>query len=188
MKNGEYRLKVLELLEEFEEKIGSCPTVPLTGKGLIDRQDFIDIIHDIKTLLPDEYSQVRQLKSQESQIYESAQMEARQILEEARADERAILENAQMQERAILENARANEQQILLSAEAKARELVDQHEMVRLANEKARMIVEEAKVKAEELRAGSYEYAEEVLGKVELNLSKVIATVRGNMDELQGYK
>ncbi len=177
MSSGEVTLKVLELLEEFKEKIESCPTVPLTGKGLIDRQDFLDIIQDIKTLLPDEYDHVRHVHAQKNQIVEEAHRDARDILETARAEERSILEAARHQEA-----------QILRAADARANDLINEHEIVELAKTKAKAIVSEAQEKAEGMRVGSYEYAEEVLKKVDMNLSKVLSTVRENLEELDGYK
>ena len=47
-KKQELELRVLELLEEFEDKLEAAPSVPLTGKILVDRQELLGLIKDIK--------------------------------------------------------------------------------------------------------------------------------------------
>lgn len=170
-------LKVLELLEEFEDKLESSPTVPLTGKILVDREEFLSVLKDIHVLLPDEYQHVRWIKSQKSQIIEEATEEASRIIGEARVEEREVLETA-----------RAHEQEMLINAENRMRELVNEHEIVRMAKERAMEIVREAELHAKEMRVNAYEYAEELMKKVEYNMGKVLQTVQENIEELEDYK
>ncbi len=177
MPSNEMQLKVLELLEEFEDKLEASPTVPLTGKVLIDRQDFLNILKDIHVLLPDEYQHVRWIKSQKNQIVEEAQGHAQELMARARQEELEIIETARIQENEILSRA-----------QQKAKELVDQHEIVMQARQKAQRIVKDAEEKAEEIRVGSYTYAEDVMKKVDLNLTKILSTVRENIEELDQYK
>ncbi|OJV64727.1 MAG: hypothetical protein BGO41_14090 [Clostridiales bacterium 38-18] len=173
----ELELRVLELLEEFEDKLEASPTVPLTGKILVDRQEFLSIIKDINMMLPDEYQQVRFIKSQKTQIIE----EATQIADE-------LVNNARHEELRIIETAKAQETEILINATNRAKELINEHEIVRLARMKAQEIMSDAEEKAEGIRTGSYDYAEDIMRRVEVNLSKIIHTVRENIEELEEYK
>jgi vacuolar-type H+-ATPase subunit H len=173
----ELELRVLELLEEFEDKLEASPTVPLTGKILVDRQEFLSIIKDINMMLPDEYQQVRFIKSQKSQIIE----EATQIADE-------LVNNARHEELRIVETAKAQETEILINATNRAKELVNEHEIVRQARMKAQEILTDAEEKAEGIRTGSYDYAEDIMRRVEVNLSKILHTVRENIEELEEYK
>ena len=176
-KKQEVELRVLELLEEFEDKLESSPTVPLTGKILADRQELLSIIKDINMLLPDEYQQVRFIKSQKSQILE----EANNIADE-------LVNNARHEELRIIETAKAQETEILISATNRAKELISESEIMRQARTKAQELVLDAENKAEGIRNGSYDYAEEVMKRVELNISKILHTIKENIEELEEFK
>lgn len=176
-KKQELELRVLELLEEFEDKLEAAPTVPLTGKILVDRQELISIIKDINMLLPDEYQQVRFIKSQKTQIIE----EATNIADE-------LVNNARHEELRIIEAAKAQETEILITATNRAKEMVIEHEIMRQARMRAQELINDAENKAEGIRTGSYDYAEEVMKRVELNISKILHTIKENIDELEEFK
>ena len=176
-KKPELELRVLELIEEFEDKLEAAPTVPLTGKILVDRQEFLSILKDIHVLLPEEYQHVRWIKSQKTQIVEEAQQLASELVN-----------NARQEEFRIVESARAMETEILMNANVRAKELVDENDIVRKARKRAEEILADAEDKAESIRVGSYDYAEEVMKKVEYNISKVLHTIRENVEELENFK
>ncbi len=176
-KKQELELRVLELIEEFEDKLESAPTVPLTGKILVDRQDLLSILKDIQTLLPDEYQHVRWIKSQKDQI-----------IEEANTLSQELINNARHEELRIIETAKAQENDILTNASMRSRELIDENDIVRKARALVEQLLNDAEEKAEDIRRGSYEYAEEIMKKVEYNMSKVLHTVKENIDELDEYK
>lgn len=176
-KSQEMELKVLELLDDFEDKLESAPTVPLTGKILVDREEFLEILKDINILLPDEYQHVRWIKSQKQQIIEDANKLAQELIT-----------NARHEELKIVEQAKAQENDILMNASLRSREMIDENDIVLKARHRADQIVEEAEMRAEEIRRGSYEYAEEIMKKVAYNMSKVLHTVNENLEELEEYK
>jgi len=172
-----FELRVLELIEEFEDKLEGYPTVPLTGKILVDRNELINIIKDINVLLPDEYQHVRWMKAQQNQLMEEATREAE-----------TLLNNAQTQEYMILERAKSKEYETVAQAEQRAKLLVDEHEIVKLAQKKAQEIIREAEALALDIKNGTYNYAIELMRNVEFNMSKMLQTVQENIDELDDYK
>lgn len=176
-KKQELELRVLELLEEFEDKLEASPTIPLTGKILVDRQELLSILKDINMLLPDEYQQVRFIKSQKTQILE----EATSIADE-------LVNNARHEELRIIETAKAKETEILINATNRAKEMINEHEIMRQARTKAQELLQEAESKAEGIRSGSYEYAEDVMKRVEFNISKILHTIKENIEELEEFK
>jgi len=176
-KKQELELRVLELLEEFEDKLEGASTVPLTGKILVDRQEFLSIIKDIQIMLPEEYQQVRFIKAQKDSILE----EANSIADE-------LIKNARHEELRIIENAKAKETEILINATSRAKELINDHEIVRQAQNKASDLINDAEEKADGIRKGSYEYAEEVMKRVELDMAKILHTVKENLEELEEFK
>jgi len=175
--NQTLELRVLELLEEFEDKLEASTTVPLTGKILVDRDDLMTLLKEINELLPDEYQHVRWIKSQKDDILDAANETAN-----------AIRQNAEIEARTRLDEAEAKAGDMVMAASVRANELVESHEIVRRARQKAEAVIAEAENKAEGIRSGTYEYAEEVMKRVSVNLSKVLHTVEENIEELQKFK
>ena len=50
-------MRVLELLEEIEEIVDTAAGFPLTGKIMVDSQELLEIVREIRAELPDEIQQ-----------------------------------------------------------------------------------------------------------------------------------
>ncbi len=170
-------LKVLKLLDEFENKLENVAAIPLTGKIMIDREDILEIVREINILLPEEYQHVKWIKSQKTQIIDEAQRRAE-----------GVLENAQIEERLVMENLKKQEQEILYIAEERARDMVEESEIVLAANKRAEEIIAEAESVAAEIAQNAYDYAEDLLRKVSGDVNGVLDTINNNLMELQSYK
>jgi len=170
-------LKVLKLLDEFENKLENVATIPLTGKIMIDREDILEIVREINILLPEEYQHVKWIKSQKTQIIEDAQRSAD-----------GLVENAQIEERLIMETVKKQEEEILYNAEERARDMVEESEIVLSASRRAEEIITEAEGVAGEVVQNAYDYVENLLVKVSGDVSGVLDTINSNLSELQGYK
>ena len=72
------------------------------------------------------------------------------------------------------------------TAAERAEKLASDTEVVRLAEKNAQQIMEEARDREREVRLGAEDYADEVLGNLEMNLDKFIAAVRRGRERLQG--
>ena len=170
-------LKVLNLLEEFEDKIDNLAVIPLTGKVMLDRDEIQEIIREINILLPEEYQHVKWIKSQKNQIMDEAQQQAD-----------AIVMNAQQDEMKIVENAKMEEARMMAEVDERMHQLVDEHQIVRQAKERAEEIIMEAERLAEDIKEGAYEYAEDMLLNLRKNIVDATQTVEQNLRELSGYR
>ena len=52
-------MRVLELLEEIEEIVDTAAGFPLTGKIMVDSQELLEIVREIRAELPDEIQQAQ---------------------------------------------------------------------------------------------------------------------------------
>lgn len=59
-------MKVLDLLEEIEEIVDTASGFPLTGKIMVDAQELLEIVREIRLELPDEIQQASGLKTREN--------------------------------------------------------------------------------------------------------------------------
>lgn len=52
-------MTVLELLEEIEDIVDTAPGLPLTGKIMVDANELLEIVREIRLSLPDDVQQAK---------------------------------------------------------------------------------------------------------------------------------
>ena len=78
-------MEILNLIDVLTDKIESASSIPLSGKGLIDKDEIIELIEDIKLKLPDELKQAKWIKEERQRILDEANKEAEAKLEQAKS-------------------------------------------------------------------------------------------------------
>lgn len=86
-------MKVLELLEEIEEIVDTAAGFPLTGKIMVDSEELLEIVREIRSELPDEIHQAQWIKN-----------ERERIISEAKTQYDAVISDAQKQAESLVEN------------------------------------------------------------------------------------
>jgi vacuolar-type H+-ATPase subunit H len=86
----------------------------------------------------------------------------------------------------MLAEAKAEAERLVAEAQERAENLANEQEVVRLAEKTAQQIVEDAREREREIRLGAEDYADEVLGNLEVNLDKFLAAIRRGRERLQG--
>lgn len=158
-------MRVLVLLDELEEKMEGAASVPFSGKALIDREDVLELIKEIRIQLPDEVKQAKWIKDERSKILSDAQEETERLVQKAQSDMN----------------------QMMSDAHAQAMALVDQSEIMKLARKKADELINESVEKSDEIKTGSYCYADEILENLEKELHRMLITVNDNRKELDRF-
>ena len=77
-------MKVLELLDEIVEIVDTSSEVPLTGKILVDAEEILEIVKEIRVELPDEIQQAQWIKEERQKILEEARKEYEKIVADAK--------------------------------------------------------------------------------------------------------
>ena len=77
-------MKVLELLEEIEEIVDTASGFPLTGKIMIDADELLEIVKEIRTELPEEIQQAQWIKGEQRRILAEAKDEYESVIRDAR--------------------------------------------------------------------------------------------------------
>lgn len=111
-------MKVLELLDEIEEIVDTSSGFPLTGKILVDAEEILEIVKEIRVELPDEIQQAQWIKDERQRILTEAKQEYETILRDAKAQAEALIENDD-----ITVQAKIRADEILRVAEANVRNL-----------------------------------------------------------------
>jgi len=141
---------------------------------LIDKLD--DLIHNARTVpLTDSVMIDRE------EIYEILDQMRSTIPEEIKQARWIVKERQEM-----LAEAKSESERLVAEANEKAARLASEEDVVRLAEKQAKEIIDEAREREREIRLGAEDYADEVLGNLEVNLEKFIAAVRRGRERLQG--
>ena len=79
-------MDILDLLDQLEEVLGGGSHLPLTSRTLVDEQELLDILDQIRVSIPEEIKAARRVTQDRDQIIADARGEAERMLRDADAD------------------------------------------------------------------------------------------------------
>jgi cell division septum initiation protein DivIVA len=142
--------------------------------ALIDKLD--DLVHNARAVpLTD------QVRIDREAVYEILDQMRATIPEEIKQARWIVKERQEM-----LAEAKREADRIVDEAKDKAERQASQQEVVKLAEKQASDLLDDARMREREVRLGAEDYADEVLGTLEVNLEKFTAAVRRGRERLQG--
>ena len=109
----------LELLDELKKSLHKVQ-VFLFGRCILERDELMDIVQDLKLKLPDDLKQAKWIKEDRQRILNEAQTEADDIIKAA--NEKGI---SMINEHEITQQAMEQARQIIDKAKAEAKEIID---------------------------------------------------------------
>ncbi len=145
-------MEIFTLLETLEEMLEGSKNVPFSNKCIVNKEEILDIIKEIRLKLPDDLKQAKWIREERERIILEAQKEADDIVKEA---ENRIIS------------------------------MIDEHEITRKAYELKAQIIESANEMSREISKGTKDYADNLLGKIEVVLEDAIKTIQNNRKELK---
>ncbi|TDP52317.1 hypothetical protein [Aminicella lysinilytica] len=86
-------MTVLDLLDEIEDIVETGSAVPLTNKIMIDGNELLDIVKEIRLGLPDDIQQAKWVKDEKMRIMSEAKSEYEKIIVEARKQADYLVDN-----------------------------------------------------------------------------------------------
>ena len=108
-------MEIFTLLETLEDLIENSKKVPLSEKCIIDQEEVLDLIKEIRLKLPDELKQAKWVKEERERILAEAKKEAENRII-SMIDEHEITKKAYEQKNQIMSAANENARQITQGA------------------------------------------------------------------------
>ena len=146
------------LIDRLERLLTESWRMPLSAFLVINEDDFLDIIDQMRTAIPREVNEGEKIQRERERIVAQAEEEAERLLQLAQED---------------------------------AAKLVEQHEIIRMSEQRGRTIIERAQREAEVLKGEADEYARQVLvsldsqiGTLEEQIAGLRTTVRNGLEAL----
>lgn len=177
-------MEVLLLLDALEDIIEKASNLPLSSKAVVNKEELLDIIKDIRIKLPDELKQAQWIKEERQKILIEAKKEAESIRKEC--DER--LQKIKEERQRILAEAEKESEILRQEADRRIKSMIDESEVTKRANEQAKDIISAAQQDAKKIRLGARAYADDILVELSSRVEKVLAIINSNREELKNYK
>ncbi|MEL7646944.1 MAG: ATPase [Sedimentibacter sp.] len=111
-------MDILNLLERIEDIIEEASKFPLSNKVMIDKDEILEVINEIRLKLPDEINRASWVAKERQRILNEAQAEADELIEKVKEEQRMLVE-----ENEVTRQAKKFADQILQEAERKATEM-----------------------------------------------------------------
>lgn len=166
-------LEIMELLEELESAINNATSIPFSHKSGIDKEEVLNIISDIKVIIPEEIKQAVWINKERQKILNNANQDAELLIEQATKEATQIIEKATKES----EEMKKNSEDIIKS-------YIDSDGIVLEAEGKAKAIIEKAEYMAREIKIGSIRYADDVLEGLQYNIQGIMQEIEANRREL----
>ena len=129
-------MEIFTILESLEDLIENSRNLPFSSKGIVDKDELLDLIKEVRIKLPDELKQAKWVKEERQRILVEAQKEADGIVKEAEnriismIDEHEITRKAYEQKKEIIESANERSREISNGTKEYADNLLAQTEDV----------------------------------------------------------
>ena len=164
-------MRVLELLDEIEEIVDTASGILLTGKIMVDANELLEIVKEIRTELPDEIQQARWIKNERDRILGEAKKEYETIISNAEKQAEDLIEHDN-----IMVQARARAEDLMGTTESNIRQLkMSTYDYVD-------GILFDFQEKMDEL---STTYFNDMFNRLEMTFNEVNTTLAANRDEIK---
>ncbi len=134
-------MDIEQIIDALEDKIDTCTTIPIWGRGIIDKEELLDMIAEVRVKFPDEMKQAKWVKEERQRIISDAQKEAQAIIKAAEekiaamVNEHDITQQAYEKANQIVESAQKNSHDIRMGANQYADDVLRalEEELIRTA-------------------------------------------------------
>ncbi|MCL2384115.1 MAG: ATPase [Oscillospiraceae bacterium] len=152
-------MEIFTLLETLEDIMERSKTLPFTEKGIVEKEEVLEIIKEIRLKLPDELKQAKWIKEERGRILQEAQNEADDVVKEAENRIIAMIDEHEITRKAYEQKA----------------------EIIETANEMSREISKGTKDYADTILAN----LETSINNVTVTMNEVVKTIESNRRELK---
>ena len=94
-------MEVMALLETIEDILERSTTIPIWGKTIVEKDDILDIVKEVRLKLPDEIKQAKWVKEERQRILLEAQKEANNVMKDAESKIISMVDEHEITNQAI---------------------------------------------------------------------------------------
>jgi len=167
-------MDILHLVDRLEELVAEARRMPIGQGVVIDRRRVLELVDQMRSSVPWEVRDARDIVNEKEAILEEARREADGIVARAELQVQDLLA-----ENSLSQQAERQAAQIVERAEVRAQQILDQ------AHEQVQARLRQAEFAATNQMDEADRYALEMLRRLENQLSAFSSTIRGGIDALE---
>ena len=167
-------MDILHLVDRLEELVAEARRMPIGQGVVIDRRRVLELVDQMRSSVPWEVRDAREIVNEKEAILEEARREADGIIGKAELQVQDLLE-----ENSLAQQAERQAAQIVERAELRAQQILDQ------AHEQVQARLRQAEFAATNQMDEADRYALEMLRRLENQLAAFSSTIRGGIDALE---
>lgn len=194
---------VIAALEQILVLVEEARAVPLSANVIVNRAEITDLVEQAKEALPEDLIAADAVVADADAVLDRADSAAEVTIAEANAKAKMLVEDArekadlllsEAQDEAERRTSRAKEEaatmvsraqseaeRTLADAKKDAENLISEHTVTKMAEEKSHRILSEATKQAEELTEGADRYVVSSLSKLSQTLRDILKTTDGGL-------
>lgn len=177
-------LHCIELIEEIEGIVNSGKKSLVGNRVSIDKEALLLLLGQLKDILPTELVHANDFYQDSRECRDEAEEDADRIIEQANREANEITVKAQNDAELIIEEARSEANAIVTEAMEEQAQMVSDHQITLLANERAEQIVLQAGKKASDIKKATTKYLDERLSYVADVLGRTYHEIEDNRKSL----
>ncbi|MGL5353068.1 MAG: ATPase [Clostridium sp.] len=171
-------VNILELLEYLQDIVETAPKVPITGKSMVDKKEFNEVIDQIINYLPDQIKKSQWIMSEKDRILGDAQKEYENVKKET-----VEMMKHNVESHDIVKEAKIRATEILALAQRDAKAIrIGSREY---SNEILSELDKELEAKRIKLITSMQNSFEVVAKEIDENMSNASITIKENIAELR---
>lgn len=162
------------LFDEFLDLVSNARRVPLMDKIMLDENDLLNIIDDLKEAIPREIKSANQVLEEQKNIVDKAYADADRIVQQAKEEAERIVSVAQAEADAKVQQEEIVKQANAVAEDIKANALRYQEETKLAADEYALQV-----------KQSSLKYADDMLEFLSGNLTSALGGLKENIQSVK---
>lgn len=159
-------MDLIQLIEEMEDLMDGASTVPFSKKVMVDADEVLEILTEMREALPEEIKQAQWVTEEKERILTEAEREADAIRKGAQKDADDMNKDAQKRFEA----------------------LINEHDITKQAEKYGEEIVSKAEQNARVLKMQSITYVDEMLATTQNKIQDLLIVLEDNRKELKKDK
>ena len=124
-------MEIMEIIDMMEETIDKAPVVPLSGKIVVDKEDLLDYIQEMRLVFPEEVKEAKWVKEERERIMAEAQSRSDALIKNAeekvvqKIDEHEITKQAVEQANSMVNEAQRKAMEIKTDCDTYADDILN---------------------------------------------------------------
>lgn len=148
-------MEILDLIDKLEAMATNARRMPITGRAMIDANRLVELIDQMRLTIPRNVQEAQEVLERREQIVNQTMLDARRIRATAETDARALVE----------------ESELVKAAKVRSEEILSE------ATQRSERIISIGEAEGRRIQAGSDQYAQEALAKLEEQVLAVLNVI-----------